>query len=89
MTYKFDPCEIHKKGENGEVEQQYTTPSQPFLFGLDKNYTNYGLNIKYQFIHDLFAEINYQYSKISTQQLDNSFKHKLINDLSISFYYNL
>ncbi|MBU2507772.1 MAG: capsule assembly Wzi family protein [Bacteroidetes bacterium] len=81
--------EFIRKGENGEVEQQYTTPSQPFLFGLDKNYTNYGLNIKYQFIHDLFAELNYQYSHISIEQSNGAFEKKNIGDLSFAIYYGL
>ena len=39
-------AEFIRKGGDGVVDDQYTRPSQPFLFGLRNNYTNWGFNAK-------------------------------------------
>lgn len=78
-----------RKGEDGEIEQQYKIPQPPFLFGLRKNYTWWGFDIKYEIIHELNARIKYASRKQSEQQTDGSFIDKKINEFSFALYYGL
>ncbi len=45
-----------RKGDEGTAEQQANLPQPPFLFGLRNNYSYFGAEIKYEFIHELFAK---------------------------------
>ncbi|MCF8356417.1 MAG: capsule assembly Wzi family protein [Melioribacteraceae bacterium] len=78
-----------RKGGDGIVDQQYTRPSQPFLFGLRKNHSYFGFNIKYEFMHDIFAEANYLYRTISEEQVSGSFTDKSITELTLAVYYGM
>lgn len=79
-----------RKGEDGNVEQQYNTiPQQPFLFGLRKNYGYLGAEIKYEYTHELFAKFNYQTTHSSIQQEDLSFIDTTLNEFYFSVYYGL
>ena len=79
-----------RKGEDGNVEQQYNTiPQQPFLFGLRKNYGYLGAEIKYEYTHELFAKLNFQTTKSSIQQYDLSFVDARLNEFYFSIYYGL
>lgn len=79
-----------RKGEDGNVQQQYNIqPQPPFLFGLRKNYSYIGAEIKYEYTHELFAKLNYQYINSSIQQEDFSFIDKGLNEFYFSVYYGL
>jgi hypothetical protein len=78
-----------RKGSDGTVDQQYTQPQPPFLFGLRTNYTYWGLDCKYEIIHELFGEINMQFNSISSEQNDHSFKDNGDTEISFSVYYGL
>jgi len=79
-----------RKGEDGNVEQQYNIqPQPPFLFGLRKNYSYLGAEIKYEYTHELFAKLNYQYINSSIQQENFSFVDKGMNEFYFSVYYGL
>jgi hypothetical protein len=78
-----------RKGEQGDVNAQYEQPQPPFLFGLRTNYTYFGARIKYEFIHELFIKLKYQYMKTSQQQEDLSFINKTVNEFHISVHYGL
>jgi hypothetical protein len=52
--------EFIRKGGDGIVDDQYTRPSQPFLFGLRKNYTNWGFNVKYEIVHEAFVSLDFK-----------------------------
>ena len=77
-----------RKGSS-DFDGQYNGAQPEFLFGL-KNYFNYfGMNLKYELIHELNFEMNFKASKISREQTDGSFNDKQINEFSFSIYYGL
>ncbi|MCS7052631.1 MAG: capsule assembly Wzi family protein [Ignavibacterium sp.] len=78
-----------RKGDEGRVIQQYVQPQPPFLFGLRKNYSYFGGEVKYEIIHELFARFRFQSNKISTQQPDLTFIDKNLNEFYFSLYYGL
>ncbi len=79
-----------RKGEDGDVQQQYNTiPQPPFLFGLRKNYGYLGAEIKYEYTHELFAKLNFQTTHSSIQQEDLSFIDTTLNEFYFSVFYGL
>jgi len=78
-----------RRGENGEIEQQYKTPQPPFLFGLRKNYTWWGFDIKYEITHELNARLKYASRKQNEEQTDGFFLDKKVNEFSFALYYGL
>ena len=78
-----------RKGEDGTVDQQYTRPSQPFLFGLRSNYSYLGAEIKYEITHELFARAKYLYRKISKEQNDGSFLDNDFSEFGVAVYYGM
>lgn len=82
-------AEYIRKGGDGVVDDQYTLPSKEFLFGLRKNYTNWGFQVKYEFIHELFAKFNYQSYLSSVEQEDGTVVDTRYNDITFAVYYGL
>jgi hypothetical protein len=79
-----------RKGEDGNVQQQYNIqPQPPFLFGLRKNYAYLGAEIKYEYSHELFAKLNFQTTNSSIQQTDLSFIDRRLSEFYFSVYYGL
>src|SRR5574338_139638 len=79
-----------RKGEAGNIQQQYNIqPQPPFLFGLRKNYSYLGAEIKYEYTHELFAKLNFQTTNSSIQQQHFSFVDKRLNEFYFSVYYGL
>lgn len=78
-----------RKGEDGELIQQHTQPQPPFLFGLRKNYSYFGGSLQYEFLHELFARMEFQITNTSIQQGDLSFVDKTLNEFYFSVYYGL
>jgi len=78
-----------RKGEAGNVSDQYEQPQPPFLFGLRTNYTYLGAMIKYEFIHELFFRVRYQYMKTSQQQENLVFIDKTVNEFHLAIYYGM
>ena len=78
-----------RKGGAGVIDQQYEQPQPPFLFGLRNNYTYWGLDIKYQIIHELFVRGKFQSSLVSAEQSNGSFIDKRSNEFFLSMYYGL
>jgi hypothetical protein len=79
-----------RKGEAGNIQQQYNIqPQPPFLFGLRKNYSYLGAEIKYEYTHELFAKLNFQTTNSSIQQQDFSFTDRRLNEFYFSVYYGL
>lgn len=78
-----------RKGEAGNVGDQYEQPQPPFLFGLRTNFTYLGAMVKYEIIHELFVRIRYQYMKTSQQQEDLSFIDKTVNEFHFAIYYGM
>jgi hypothetical protein len=71
-----------RQGERADESEQFVLPQPPFLFGLRTNYTYFGAQVKYEFIHNLFIRARYQYMKISKEQQNLSF----IDDSNQEFY---
>ncbi|HRN26015.1 MAG TPA: hypothetical protein PLT78_05560 [Ignavibacteriaceae bacterium] len=79
-----------RKGEDGNVQQQYNIqPQPPFLFGLRKDYTYFGAEIKYEYTHELFAKLNFQTTNSSIQQNNFSFIDARLNEFYFSIFYGL
>lgn len=79
-----------RKGGDGNVQQQYNIqPQPPFLFGMRKNYSYFGAEIKYEYTHELFAKLNFQTTNSSIQQTDLSFVDTSLNEFYFSVYYGL
>jgi hypothetical protein len=78
-----------RKGEAGEVDDQYELPHKPFLFGLRTNYTYFGVNVRYEIFHELFLNGKIQHIKVSGEQEDGSFINTNRSEFFISFYYGL
>ncbi|HED38042.1 MAG TPA: hypothetical protein ENI76_07345 [Ignavibacteria bacterium] len=78
-----------RKGGAGTVDQQYTLPSQPFLFGLRTNYTYFGFEAKYEITYDLFARAKFLYSKVSKEQTNGTFIDNSKNEFRFALYYGL
>lgn len=78
-----------RKGEAGNVSDQYEQPQPPFLFGLRTNYTYLGAMVKYEFMHELFFRVRYQYMKTSQQQENLVFIDKTVNEFHLAIYYGM
>jgi len=78
-----------RKGENGNIDDQYTQPQPPFLFGLRTNYTYFGTLIKYEVIHELFVRLRFQYMRTSQQQEDLSFINNDVSEFHFAIYYGM
>jgi hypothetical protein len=79
-----------RKGEDGNVQQQYNIqPQPPFLFGLRKNYYYLGAEVKYEYTHELFVKFNFQTTNSSVQQSDLSYIDTRLNEFYLSVYYGL
>ncbi|MDP4196824.1 MAG: capsule assembly Wzi family protein [Bacteroidota bacterium] len=72
------------------VELQYGPVQPPFLFGLRRNYTNAGIEIKYELTHELFARARFNHNDSSIEQNSNgSFVDKKSNEFYLALYYGL
>lgn len=78
-----------RKGSPGTAAGQYEQPQPPFLFGLRTNYSYLGFDIKYEILHELNAELQYQTTKISNEQQNGSFTNNRLNELYFSLGYGL
>ncbi|MBK9282731.1 MAG: hypothetical protein IPM51_00215 [Sphingobacteriaceae bacterium] len=73
---------------SSDYSDQYTDNYQPdFLFGLRNNYKYFGLNLKYELLHELNIESRFKSTNISSEQNDGSFNDKQIKEFSFSIYY--
>lgn len=81
--------QLIRKGEDEDITNIYVQPQPPFLFGLRKNYTYLGGSVQYEFLHELFAKLEFQTTKSSVQQEDQRFTDKTLNEFYFSVYYGL
>jgi hypothetical protein len=78
-----------RKGSEETAVQDFTQPQPPFLFGLRTNYSYFGFNAKYEIIHELFANLQYQTTKVSAQQSNLAFEDSRVNQFTIGLYYGI
>jgi hypothetical protein len=80
--------EYIRKGSS-DYSEQYGKHQPQFLFGLKNYYKYFGLNIKYELIHDLNFEAIFRSNAISSEQKSGSFQDNHINEFSFLLYYGL
>ncbi len=80
--------EYIRKGSS-DYSGQYINPQPPFLFGLKNYYKYIGLNLKYEWIHELNFETRFRINLQSHQQTDGSFQKSHVNEFSLAVYYGL
>ncbi len=78
-----------RKGEDGEVADQYTFPHNPFLFGLNTKFTDWGITVKYEITHELFLRGKFQRLRVSEAQANGGFIETSRNELFLSLFYGL
>ena len=78
-----------RKGQDGTVEQQYTQPQPPFLFGLRQYYTYYGAEVKYELINNFYARLQYQNRLLSDEQSPDVYVESNLPQFYFSIYYGL
>lgn len=77
-----------RKGSD-DYSRQYIQPEPDFLFGLRTNYKYFGLNLKYELMHELGIETKFKLTNISAEQDDGSFLDDNFEEFSFSLYYGL
>jgi len=81
--------EYIRKGGDGVVDDQYITPQPPFLFGLKKYYTRWGITAKYEVIHDLFVRLRYNNFFTSRELSEGSFVDSKVDEFYFGIYYGM
>ncbi|MBA4309519.1 MAG: hypothetical protein C0425_04205 [Chlorobiaceae bacterium] len=84
--------EFIRKGGDGTLDDQYNKQPQPhFLFGERLDYKHFGVQIKYQVIHDLFAALSYEYYDIADEKVSRlpSIQLGKNNRLAFNIYYGM
>ena len=78
-----------RKGGEGNVEEQYNVPQPPFLFGLRKNYTNFGFDVVYEVTHNFFAEMNFSSWQNEIEVSDGVFQNDDYSSFNFTVNYGL
>lgn len=81
--------QLMHKGEDGTPDDQYTMPSKPFLFGLNKSMNTYGMKFKYEPYHDLIGEIGIEQTIFKTQLNSSDYREDKKLNLSFAIYYGM
>jgi len=83
--------EYIRRGGFTSIENQYQDPGEPFLYGLRRNETNIGFEISYEYLHDLFGKVYYQYSNVTDEDIARTPVWELGRNHSfgISLYYGM
>ncbi len=76
-----------RKGQESLNDKGYGLPIEPFLYGLRKNYTYFGVNIDYEILHELKANIRFKSIKESKQKSDESFVDRTLKQFSVRLSY--
>jgi len=76
-----------RKGEEGTAEQQYSVPQPPFLFGLKTNYSQYGLDVRYEVFHDFHLRLQAEFLREEREQEDGGFISKYRQNYYFTVYY--
>lgn len=75
-----------RKGGEGQVEDQYTLPHKPFLFGPVQKFTDWGASLRYEILHDLIAELKYESLQSQRIEITNG---KTQNHISLAIFYGM
>jgi len=80
--------EYIRKGSS-TYEGQYKYPQPVFLFGLKNYYKYFGVNFKYELMHELNLEARFRLNMTSNEETSDSFIDDKVNVISLSVYYGL
>ena len=96
ISYKFFrglQCKLWsrfiRKGEDGTYDEQYGSPQPPFLFGLNTEVSQAGLDISYEIYHDFFVHLEANLDIINTEETMGKFTDSKKEYLYLSVYYGL
>jgi hypothetical protein len=81
--------QYYRKGEEGTLEEQYTSTQPSFLFGLNTNRSWIVMDIKYEIVHELFIGAQVELYKESVEQGDGSFIDSDKRNFYFSVYYGM
>jgi len=84
LDYRFMPgletklwSEHIRRGGMIAIANQYELPGEAFLYGLRRNETNIGLEVSYEYLHDLFGKVYYQYSYVTDEDITRTLAWQL------------
>lgn len=76
-----------RKGEDGEVVDQYRWPHKPFLFGLNDRFNEWGGEVSYELTHELFLGAEFRRQTINREQAEGPALATGNNRFFFSLYY--
>lgn len=76
-----------RKGEAGTVKQQYAVPQPPFLFGMNRSRSTFGTSLRYEWIHDLFAQLQLEHENFRTETRRDTYATTSDTRVSVSVNY--
>ncbi|GAB6281879.1 MAG: hypothetical protein STSR0008_06220 [Ignavibacterium sp.] len=80
--------EYIRRGGTSDIANQYTSPGEDFLYGVRRNDSNFGFEINYEFIYDLFIKLKYQYSFVEDEDKVRTPDWQLGNNHTFGFSIN-
>jgi hypothetical protein len=81
-----------RQGGVGDIKYQYTIGyAEKFLYGMRRNETNFGMEVSYEYLHDLIGKVFYQYSHVTDEDSTRTPAWQLgnKNTFGISLQYGL
>jgi hypothetical protein len=78
-----------RKGEDGSLDEQYSSTQPTFLFGLNANRSWVGLDIKYEIVHELFVRAQVEFYQESIEQGNGTFIETNKRNIYFSVYYGM
>lgn len=83
--------ELVKKGQKELPQQQYELPYPSFLYGAKYEERSAGIELSYEYIHDLFVKLNYKFTDISDDDKTRTPSYMLgkHHSFGISLYYGI
>ena len=78
-----------RKGEDGSLEEQYSSSQPSFLFGLNTNRSWFGLDIKYEIVHELYVRAQLEFYKESVEESAGVWKDTDKRNFYFSVYYGM
>lgn len=79
----------HIRKGSDSYEEQYGDTQPDFLFGRRNTYKYFGINVKYDWLHDVKLEANYKSTAISREQEDSSTNTNKFSEFNFGVYFGL
>jgi hypothetical protein len=81
--------QYYRKGEEGTLDEQYSSTQPSFLFGLNTDRSWMGLDIQYEIVHELFVRAQIEFYKESLEQARGSYLNTNKQNFYFSIYYGM